>query len=310
MRKLSIKFLSVLTVFTLLVFASCQNKETKEVVEEVVEVEEVKAPAARISTPAPSPASTLEQKVGLTDVTVAYSRPSMKGRTIFSDLVPYNKVWRTGANGRTKVTFSTDVTIDGNTLEKGTYAIFTKPNAKNWDVYFYTEHKGNGAPQELDMAKVAAQIRVDVLKMPMDVETFTITIDDLTSTSALLGFLWEDVYVGVPFTVPTDKNVMASINEVMKGEPNANAYYSAAVYYLDSDKDINQALTWVDKAMEMTKDDPKFWMLRQQSLIHAKAGKTETAIAAAKKSLELAEKAKNDAYIKMNKASLKEWGAM
>ncbi len=100
MRKLSIKFLSVLTVFTLLVFASCQNKETKEVVEEVVEVEEVKAPAARISTPAPSPASTLEQKVGLTDVTVAYSRPSMKGRTIFGDLVPYGKVWRTGANGR------------------------------------------------------------------------------------------------------------------------------------------------------------------------------------------------------------------
>jgi tetratricopeptide (TPR) repeat protein len=116
------------------------------------------------------------------------------------------------------------------------------------------------------------------------------------------------VYVGLPFTVPTDKGVMASIDEVMKGKPNAGAYYTAAVYFKTENKDINKALTWIDKAIEMTKEDPKFWYLRQQSLIHAKAGKTVTAIAAAKKSLELATKAGNADYVKMNTESLKEWG--
>ena len=103
---------------------------------------------------------------------------------------------------------------------------------------------------------------------------------------------------------------MASIEEVMKGNPNDRAYYDAAVYYLSEGKDINQALTWIDKAVEMSKDEPKFWYLRQQSLIHAKAGKKETAIAAAKQSLELAKKAGNADYVKMNTDSLKEWGAL
>ena len=306
MKKYSVKLLSSLAIIMLLISTGCQNKDTKEVVEEV---KEVKAPVARISSPAPSPASTIEQKVGLTDVTVAYSRPSMKGRTIFGDLVPHDKVWRTGANARTKITFSTDFSIDGKELKKGTYAVFTKPSKTSWDIYLYTEHKGNGAPREWDETKVAAKLTADILKMPMDVETFTITFDDLTDTTGVLGFLWEDVYVGMPFTVPTDKAVMASINEVMKGEPNASAYYTAAVYYKNADKDVNQAVTWVDKAIEMTKEDPKFWYLRQQSLIHAKAGKTTSAIAAAKQSLALAEKAENTDYVKMNKASLKEWGA-
>lgn len=308
MKNLSTHFLSAFAI-ALMVFTSCQNKETKIV--ETVEVEEVKkTPPLRIETPAPSPFSKIEQKVGLTDVTVEYSRPGMKGRSIFGDLVSFDKIWRTGANARTKVTFSTDVSIDGKNLAKGTYAVFTKPNKKTWDVYFYTEHKGNGAPQKWDDTKVAAQLNVNVQSMPMKIETFTITFDDITNTSALLGLLWEDVYIGIPFTVPTDSAVMASIEKVMASEsPSANAYYNAAVYYLTANKDINQALTWVDKSMEMTKDDPKFWMLRQQSLIHAKAGKKETAIAAAKKSLELAKKAGNDDYVKMNTASLKEWGA-
>ena len=173
----------------------------------------------------------------------------------------------------------------------------------------YSDSKNWGNPSKWDDAKVVAKATVDILKMPMKIETFTITIDDITNNSALFGILWEDVYVGLPITVPTDKAVMASIEEVMKGEPNARAYFDAAVYYKTANKDVNKAMTWVDKAIEMTKEDPKFWMIRQQSLIHAKAGKTASAIAAAKKSLELAIKAKNNDYIKMNKASLKEWGA-
>ncbi len=264
---------------------------------------------AQIQTPAPSPFSKIEQKVGLTDVTLEYSRPNVRDRKIFGDLVPYGAIWRTGANQRTKITFSDDVMVGGSTLKAGTYAIFTKPSEKSWEVYFYTDYAGGGAPQNWDESKVAAKVTADVYPMPMKIETFTMTFDDLTSSSAVLGMLWSDVYVGVKFDVPTDKTVSASIDKTMKG-PSGNDYYAAAVYYLQEGKDINQAKTWIDKAISMAGDKAPFWQLRQQSLIYAKAGDKKGAIAAAKKSLAAAEEAGNADYVKMNKDSLKEWGAM
>lgn len=264
---------------------------------------------AQINTPAPSPFSKTEQKVGLTDVTLEYSRPSMRGRTIFGDLVPYGRTWRTGANARTKVSFSDDVEIDGQQLKAGTYAIFTKPGEQKWDVFFYTEHDANGAPQEWDESKVAAKTTVDVYPLPMPIETFTITFDDLTSNSANLGMMWEKVYVAVPISFPTDAMVEKNIETAMAGSPSADDYYTAAVYYLEEDKDIEQAKTWMDKAMEMS-GGLKFWQLRQQSLIYAKLGDKKGAIKAAKASLEKAKDAGNDDYVKMNTDSLKEWGAM
>lgn len=264
---------------------------------------------AQIQTPASSPFSKVEQQVGLTDVTLEYSRPNMRGRTIFGDLVPYNQIWRTGANARTKITFSDDVTVGGQTLKAGTYAIFTKPSEKSWEVYFYTDHAGGGTPENWDESKVAAKVTAEVYPMPMKIETYTMTFDDLTSNSAVLGMLWSDVYAGVKFEVPTDKTVSASIDKAMKG-PGANDYYSAAVYYLQEGKDINKAKEWIDKSIAMSGDKAPFWQLRQQSLIYAKAGDKKGAIAAAKKSLAAAEAAGNADYVKMNKDSLKEWGAM
>lgn len=265
---------------------------------------------AQIQTPQPSPFSKIEQKVGLTDVTLEYSRPAMRGRKIFGDLVPYDAVWRTGANARTKITFSTDVTIDGQNLKAGSYAVYTKPTAKSWEVYFYTEADGGGLPQEWDDSKIAAKTKVDVIEMPVVIESYTMTFDDLTSDSAVLGMLWENTYVGVKFEVPTDKAVSASIEKTMAGSPGANDFYSAAVYYLEQGKDINKAVKWIDKAIDMTKDQPRFWFLRQQSLIHAKAGDKAGAIKAAKASLEGAKAAGNADYVKLNTDSLKEWGAM
>jgi len=264
---------------------------------------------AQVETPKPSPFSKLEQKVGLTDVTLEYSRPGMKGRTIFGDLVPYGKLWRTGANKNTKITFSDDVMVGGKELKAGSYAIFTTPNKNSWDIVFYSDTNNWGTPKEWDDSKVAAKVTADVMKMPMKMETFTMLIDDLSNDAGTLGFLWEDVYVGVKITFPTAKKVAKSIEKVMSG-PSANDYYSSASYMLETDGDIKTAVTYIDKAVEMTKDKPRFWYLRKQSLIHAKAGKKKTAIAAAKASLKGAEAAKNENYIKMNKASLKEWGAM
>ncbi|MFD0861797.1 DUF2911 domain-containing protein [Sungkyunkwania multivorans] len=264
---------------------------------------------AQVTTPQPSPFAKVEQKVGLTDITLEYSRPGVKGRTIFGDLVPYGKMWRTGANKNTMISFSTDVKVGGKDLKAGSYAIFTQPNASSWDVFFYSDTNNWGTPQEWDESKVAAKVSAPVSAMPMRAETFTINFGQLTNSSTELGFIWANTYAGLKIEVPTDNAVQASIEKTMGG-PGPNDYFSAAVYYLQEGKDIKKAMTWIDKAVEMTNDKPRFWYLRQQSLIHAKAGKTKTAIKAAKKSMELAEKAGNADYVKMNKDSLKEWGAL
>lgn len=262
---------------------------------------------AQINTPAASPAAKLMQTVGLTEVSVDYSRPSMRGRKIYGDLVPFNKLWRTGANAYTKISFDTDVTISGSEVKAGTYSIFTKPGASSWEVFFYTDIVGGGIPQNWEADKVVATLSVPVYKMDMPVETFTITIDDVTSNGANIGIIWENTYVAVPFSVATDAKVMQNIDSALNG-PSANDYFASAVYYFSEGKDINKAKEWMNKAISMT-DEPAFWQLRQQSLILAKAGDKKGAIEAAKKSLAGATTAGNDDYIKMNNDSLKEWGA-
>lgn len=263
---------------------------------------------AQIQTPAASPASKLIQTVGLTEVVVDYSRPSMKGRKVFGNLVPFDKLWRTAANAYTTISFDTDVTIGDSNVKAGTYSIFTKPGAKTWEVFFYTDTEGSGTPKVWEESKVVATATVPVWPIEMDVETFTITIDDITTVGANLGIMWERTYVAVPFSVPTDVAVMRSIESALGG-PKAGDYYQAAVYYSSEGKDINKAKEWMDKAMAMT-EKPAFWQLRQQSLIQAKAGDKKGAIATAKKSMEGAKAAGNDDYVKMNMDSLKEWGAM
>ncbi|MEZ4882787.1 MAG: DUF2911 domain-containing protein [Flavobacteriaceae bacterium] len=263
---------------------------------------------AQITTPQPSPFQKIEQKVGLTDVTLEYSRPSMKGRTIFGGLVPYDAMWRTGANANTKITFSENVEIGGKSVKAGSYAIYTKPGASNWEVYFYNDTNNWGTPEKWDDSKIAAQVSVQAYPMPMNIETFTMSFDELKNDAAMLGMLWEKTYVGVPIKFGTDKAVSDNIQKVMNG-PSANDYYAAAVYYLETGKDINQAKTWIDKSINMNKE-PAFWQLRQKSLIYAKAGDKKGAIEAAKKSMELAKTAGNNDYVALNQKSLKEWGAM
>ncbi|MEP5253746.1 MAG: DUF2911 domain-containing protein [Winogradskyella arenosi] len=262
---------------------------------------------AQIETPQPSPFSKVEQKVGLTDVTLEYSRPSMNGRTIFGDLVPYGDVWRAGANKNTIITFSDPVVVEGEKLEAGAYALFIVPSKSSWDIVFYNDTNNWGAPKVLDDAKVAAKVTVASMELPMNVETFTMTFDNLKSNSAELGFIWENTMANVKFEVPTDQIVTAAIDKVMAG-PTANDYYAAAVYNLVEGKDLKQAKVWMDKAMSMI-DDPKFYQLRKQSLLYAALGDKKNAIATAKASLEKAKAAGNDGYVKMNEASLKEWGA-
>ncbi len=260
---------------------------------------------AQIKTPQPSPSATINESIGLTDVSIEYSRPSARGRVIFGNLVPFGKLWRTGANANTKISFKTDVEIGGKTLKKGTYAIYSIPNKEHWDIIFYKDANNWGLPQKWDDSKVAAKTKAKVEKMPFSIETFTIGIGDLAnSKSGSLYMLWDDTSVSFNINTPTDAIASKSIEAVMAG-PSANDYFRAGSYYFKSGKDLNKALEWVSKATEMNPD--AFWMFREKSLIQAKMGDKKGAIASAKQSLAGAEKSKNDDYIKMNKESIEKW---
>lgn len=263
---------------------------------------------AQVKTPAPSPKSVLNQVVGLTDVTIDYSRPSAKGRIVFGDLVPFGKVWRTGANANTTVSFSDDVVIKGATLKKGKYALYVMPKADMWEVIFYTTTDNWGTPENWDEKKVAVQTNVDPIALGNNVETFTIAINNLTNDSATIDISWEKTMVSVKFDVPTNKTANASIEKVLAG-PTAGDYFSSGQYLLQSNGDLGKALEYLNKAISMTKPgaDVPFWYQRQKSLVQAKMGDKAAAIATAKLSLAGAEKEKNDDYVKMNNDSIKEW---
>lgn len=255
--------------------------------------------------PQPSPLGKLEQKVGLTDLAIEYSRPSKKGRTVFGDIVPYGEVWRTGANENTKFTNSDALIFGKDTLKPGTYALFTKPGKESWDLIFYTDVNNWGTPEAWDDKKVALKTSSKAKTLNDVVETFTISVDGLESVNGgTLTLKWDQTAVAFPFAVLTDAKVMANINKVMAG-PSANDYFGAANYYLENKKDLKKALEWATKATEMNPD--AFWMYRTKSLIQAELGDKKGAIESAKKGLALAEKSKYDNYVKMFNTSIKEW---
>jgi tetratricopeptide (TPR) repeat protein len=260
---------------------------------------------AQVKTPAPSPKSTLEQVVGLTDVKIEYSRPSAKGRTIFGDLVPFGKLWRTGANANSTISFSEDVVIDGKTLKKGKYALFATPKADIWEVFFYSDTDNWGTPDEWSDAKVALKTTVKPEMLNRNVESLTIAINNLDNNFAHLELSWEKTIVAIKFEVPTQKAAIASIEKALSG-PSAGDYFSSAQYFYQSNGDLNKALIYVNKALELNADKP-FWYNRQKSLIQAKLGDKKGAIETAKISLASAEAAKNSDYVKMNKDSIAEW---
>ncbi len=262
---------------------------------------------AQITTPAPSPLSKVEQKVGLTDFSLEYSRPSMKGRQIFGELVPFGDMWRTGANASTKISFSDEVRINGESVPAGTYALYTIPGEDQWTIVLHKNlsYWGTGGSR-YDMAE--DQLRFTLTpnnSYGETIETLTMNFSNLTSDGCDLELLWAHTQVKFHIGVSYDANVMKQIEEAMKISP--SAYYSAARYYLENDKDLNQALEWINMATEETE---RYWYMRQKALIQAKLGMYQEAIDSAQRSIELATEAENDNYVKMNEASIEEWKKM
>ncbi len=261
--------------------------------------------SAQIQRPMASPQGKMEQKVGLTDVKIEYYRPSKSGRTVFGDVVPFNELWRTGANENTKFTASDAVVFGKDTLKAGTYAIFTKPAADSWEVIFYTETTNWGTPDTWDEAKVALRTTAKVTPLNDVVETFTISVDNITTKSADLNFSWDKTRASLGFTVPTATKMQTNIDKVMAG-PSGGDYYAAAEFYYKEKKDMKKALEWVNKSVEARPD--AYWILRLKSQIQAELEDYKGAVATAKLSMAAAEKDGNKAYVDMNKASIEEWG--
>lgn len=260
---------------------------------------------AQVKIPQASPKATIIQTVGLTDVEIDYHRPSAKGRVVFGDLVPFGKIWRTGANENTIISFSDDVVISGTVLKKGKYSLYTMPKADSWDVIFYATTDNWGNPETWDDAKVVLKVNAKTEILNRNVETFEIGINNTDNNSATLEFSWEKTLVAVKFEVPTQKTALASIDKTLAG-PSAADYFAAAQYYFQSNGDLTKALTYVNKAYEMNEKKP-YWYTRLKSQIQAKLGDKKGAVETAKISLAAAQTAKNDDYVKMNQDSIAEW---
>lgn len=253
------------------------------------------AQAQGIKTPAPSPTQTIKQDFALSSIEVNYSRPNMKGRTVFGDLAPYGKLWRTGANAATKVTFGEDVTVGGVAVKAGTYVLYTVPNKDEWEVIF---NKGlnnwgiDGYKKEEDVAR----FKVKPMALSSSVETFTIQLGNVTPATADIQVSWEKTQINIPVVADIDSKISKSIETAMNVDN--RPYFQAASYYFETGKDLKQALAWTNKAIE---NSPKaFWMVHLKAKILAKMGDKTAAVTAANQSIVLAKEAKNDDYVALN----------
>jgi hypothetical protein len=242
---------------------------------------------AQIVTPQPSPKSTVTQRVGLTDVTITYSRPGVKGRSIFGTIVPYGKRWRTGANATTSIKFSDDVTIEGKKVPAGEYGLYTIPTAAEWTVVLNKSLKQGADVDGFKDDQDVARFTIKPYKLATKVETFTISFADLTPATASVDMLWDQTGAKFKITSDVDSKVMAQIDEkvVKNASPAAGDLAAAAVYYYDNNKDMKQALAWIQKA---NATDPKFWNVNTEAKIRLKMKDYKGAITAAEQSKKLA----------------------
>lgn len=259
----------------------------------------------QIKSPQPSPLATVSQLVGLTDVTVVYSRPSAKGREIFGSLVAYDQVWRTGANRATKVTFSTDVKVGGQEIKAGTYSLFTIPNQTEWTVMFNSVAEMSGTYDYKEENNVAT-FKVKPTALNDLVETFTIDFSHLDGPNGKMNLSWEKTRI--TFDIETNANAMVEeqIKKVLIDGPDAGTYYAAAKHYLDNNKELEKALEWINLAILQRPN--AFWYVHTKARIQAKLGLKKDAVKTANESLKMAESNEGGdyGYIKLNKDLLEE----
>ncbi|QNL20713.1 DUF2911 domain-containing protein [Hyphobacterium sp. CCMP332] len=263
---------------------------------------------AQIETPMPSPTATISQDIGLTETTIVYSRPGVKDRKIFGDLVPYGEMWRTGANMSTKITFGDEVQINDQNVPAGTYALYTIPGKEEWTIIIHKNisYGGTGG-DSYTTDEDLMRFTVKPSSLEDMVETFTIDISNNKMDRSTIDLSWENTRVSFEVLAPVDEKITKMIDRTLN--PGGTPYYRAATYYHESGKDLNVALGYVNTAIEKyTAEGSKpFWVARRKALIQADLGKYKEAIKSAEQSTVWATEAKNDSYVKMNEESIAMW---
>jgi len=259
--------------------------------------------AQNLKTPAPSPAVTIKQDFALSSVEISYSRPGVKDRKVFGDLVPYGKVWRTGANAATTITFGEEVTIGGKKVPAGKYGLLSIPGQNEWTIII-SRQTNVTSPAAYKQSEDVVRLQATADKLPFPIETFMIFFNDVKPSSMDVVIAWENTVVSFPVTANIDKNVMLQIDQLMKSDN--PPYFQAAMYYLETGRSMDKVLSWMDKAIEQTPN--AFWIYHNKANALARNGKKKQAVEAARKSIALAKEAKNDDYVALNEkliASLK-----
>ena len=232
---------------------------------------------AQLKSPNASPRSNISQIIGLVSINLDYSRPSKKSREIFGGLVPYNKIWRTGANNPTTISFSDYVKINDQLISAGEYHLYSVPTESTLDLVIYEKTDAWGSLPTFDKSKVVARVSSDFIDLPNTVETFTISFENISNNGSTLNIMWDNKLAIYNIDALTKDKMINNINNVMNNNPSSNDYSRAAMYYFEEDINIEKAMEWINKAYKDS-DNLRYWHLRYKALIYEKAGKLNKAL--------------------------------
>lgn len=259
--------------------------------------------AQTLRVPSASTTQTVRQEFGLGTIELSYSRPNAKGRAIFGDLVPFDAVWRTGANNATTLTFSDEVIIGDKKVAPGKYGLLSIPGKTEW-VVILSKQLDVTSPSAYKPEQDVVRIKVKPTSISTAAETFTIAFENTRANAIDVAISWEKTMITFPIKVDLDTKIMAQIDNLMNADN--RPYYNAAMYYMDNNKDLNKAAEWLDKA---TAQNPNaYWVWYQKARCLSLLGKKSDALSASSKSMDLAKAAKNPDYVTLNEklqASLK-----
>tara|TARA_B100001175_G_scaffold5898_1_gene4577 strand:+ start:208 stop:1053 length:846 start_codon:yes stop_codon:yes gene_type:complete len=231
---------------------------------------------SQLQSPVASPRAKVSQKVGLVNINLDYSRPSKKGREIFGNIVPFNQIWRTGANQATTISFSDDVKINNQLVMAGEYHIYSVPRENSLDLVVYDKTDAWGSLSQFDESLIKARVRSDFYDLPFSIETFTISFGDISNAGASLNLSWDNKIAIFIIDVLTKDKMIKDIETIMAGNPTKNDYRKAAMYYYEENIYLDKAVKWIDIAFDDS-DELKYWQLRYKALINEKLGKIKKA---------------------------------
>lgn len=261
---------------------------------------------SQLDHPKASPAATVTQVVGFTKIEIVYSRPAANGRKIFGELVPYDRIWRVGANESTKISVDTEVEVLGNKIPIGTYALYAFPQEQEWEIVFHnnTSHWGDGR-KEYNPEEDALRLKVKPQEAQTHQENFLIAFDSISHNSATLVLHWAKTKISIPFTVDTHKFMEQQIEERLSHQAKPQTYYEAARYYVEQGMKYETALQYLNKAIALGGDT--YYFHRVKSLAEAELGDYKAAIKSAEKSKELAQAQDKDEFVRMNQKKIDLW---